>query len=256
METRPANSLDGEYAAIYVRPMPDDALVLHAETMWASPYVFSSWIALHEKGLRFDVREVALVDLENRSAAYRKQTVTAKVPVLEHGNFCVAESSAIAEYLEDAFPPPRYRPVLPVDVRDRARARQLMAWLRFDLGALRNERPTVTMFFRPATVPLTVAGEAAAAELVRVAEQLIVGEDAALFGAWSLPDAELAFMLHRLILNRHELPARVRAWAEREWQRPAAQSFIKHSRPAECPESYWSMPANLGAARPWTSGGR
>ena len=34
-------------------PMPDDALVLHAETMWASPYVFSSWVALHEKGLRF-----------------------------------------------------------------------------------------------------------------------------------------------------------------------------------------------------------
>jgi glutathione S-transferase len=233
--------------------MPDDALVLHAETMWASPYVFSSWVALHEKGLRFDVREVALVDLENRSAAYRGQTLTAKVPALEHGDFCVAESSAIAEYLEDTFPAPAYPPVLPVHARDRARARQLMAWLRSDLGALRNERPTVTMFFHPASVPLTPAGEAAAAELVRVAEHLVTREDAGLFGAWSLPDAELAFMLHRLILNRHAVPPRVRTWAEREWQRPSAQTFVRHPRPAECPERYWAMPANIGAARPWAS---
>jgi len=232
-------------------PMPDDALVLHAETMWASPYVFSSWVALHEKGLRFDVREVALVDLENRAHAYRAQTLTAKVPALEHGDFCVAESSAIAEYLEDVFPSPGHPAVLPTGARDRARARQLMAWLRSDLGALRNERPTVTMFFRPANVPLTPAGEAAAAELVRVAERLVTREDTGLFGRWSLPDAELAFMLHRLILNGHGLPSRVRVWAEREWQRPSVQTFVRHARPAECPERYWAMPANARAVRPW-----
>jgi glutathione S-transferase len=236
--------------------MSTDALVLHAETMWASPYVFSSWVALHEKGLPFEVREVALVDLENRSSTYREQTLTAKVPALEHGDFCVAESSAIAEYLEDTFPPPAYPRVLPADVRDRARARQLMAWLRSDLGALRNERPTVTMFFEPASVPLTPAGEAAAADLLRVAGQLIRREDAGLFGAWSLPDTELAFMLHRLILNRHEVPTRVRSWAEREWRRPSARSFIQHPRPAECPERYWAIPANAGAARPWGSAPR
>ena len=231
--------------------MPNDALVLHAETMWASPYVFSSWVALHEKGLRFDVRDVSLVDLENRSPAYREQTLTAKVPALEHGDFVVAESSAIAEYLEDAFPPPGHPRLLPADARQRARARQLMAWLRSDLGALRSERPTVTMFFAPATVPLSPAGAAAADALLRVAERLILG-DGPLFGAWSLPDAELAFMLHRLILNGHEVPARVRSWAEREWQRPSAQSFIRHPRPAACPERYWDMPANAGVARPWS----
>ena len=98
-----------------------------------------------------------------------------------------------------------------------------MAWLRSDLGALRDERPTVTMFWERATVPLSAAGKLAAANLVRVAEGLIAREDAPLFGAWCLVDAELAFMLHRLILNDHEVPPRVRAWAEREWQRPAAQ---------------------------------
>jgi glutathione S-transferase len=251
-----ADALDLARGRVYVRPMSDDALVLHAETMWASPYVFSSWVALHEKGLRFDVREIALVDLENRSRAYREQTLTAKVPALEHGDFVVAESSAIAEYLEDAFPPPRHPRVLPAEPRPRARARQLMAWLRSDLGVLRTERPTVTMFFAPATVPLSPAGETAAAELLRVAEYLIPRDGGPLFGAWSLPDAELAFMLHRLILNGHEMPARVRSWAEREWQRPSAQGFIRHARPAACPERYWDMPANAGVARPWSTARR
>jgi len=73
--------------------------VLHAENLWISPYVFSSWIALTEKQVPFEVREVSLIDLENRSPEYRERTVTAKVPALEHGAFCVAESSAIAEYL-------------------------------------------------------------------------------------------------------------------------------------------------------------
>jgi glutathione S-transferase len=233
--------------------MSDDRLVLHAETLWASPYVFSSWVALREKGLRFEVREVSLIDLENRSAGYRQRTVTARIPALEHGDFCVAESSAIAEYLEDVFPPPAYPRLLPADVRDRARARQVMAWLRSDLGALRDERPTVTMFFAPASVPLSPAGEAAAAALVRVAEQLVAREDAGMFGAWCLADAELAFMLHRLILNGHDLPPRVRAWAVREWQRPSAQAFVRHPRPATLDDRYWDIPANAGATRPWAA---
>lgn len=58
-------------------------------------------------------------------------------------------------------------------------------------------------------------------------------------------------MLHRLILNRHDLPPRVHAWAELEWQRPSAQAFIRHPRPATLPERYWDMPANVGVTRPW-----
>jgi len=234
--------------------MADVALVLHAETMWASPYVFSSWVALHEKGLPFTVREVSLVDLENRARAYQDRTVTAKVPALEHGPFCVAESSAIAEYLEDVFPPPAHPRLLPADARDRARARQLMAWFRSDLAALRVERPTVTMFYDPAHTALTPAGAAAAAALVRVAEQMIGDADRPLFGTWSLVDAELAFMLHRLILNSHDLPPRVRAWAKGEWRRPSTQGFLSHPRPEVLPEAYWEMPTNAGASRPWRPG--
>jgi hypothetical protein len=39
--------------------------------------------------------------------------LTARVPVLEHGAFPLSESSAIVEYLEDTFAPPRYPAMLP-----------------------------------------------------------------------------------------------------------------------------------------------
>src|SRR5262249_16150121 len=141
--------------------------------------------------------------------------------------------------------------VFPADPRDRARARALMAWFRSDLGALRDERPTVTMFFGRATRPLSATGAASAATLLRVAERVIRREDTGLFGPWCLADSELAFMLHRLILNEHEVPTRLRVWATREWQRKSVQEFVRHPRPATLDERYWSIPANQGATRPY-----
>jgi len=223
-----------------------DRLTLHAETLWCSPYSFSSWVALHEKGLPFDVVEVSLLELRHWEPAYRDRSITAKIPALTHGDFWVAESSAIAEYLEDAFPD---RPRLfPSDPKVRARARQLMAWMRSDLGALRDERPTVSMFYERARRPLSSNGAAAAASLLRVTELVLPAGTTSLFGAWTLADSELAFMLHRLLLNGHDVPARIRAFAEAQWARPSVQSFVRHARPATLPPAYWTLPWNVSSA--------
>src|SRR4051812_33550813 len=109
------------------------SLTLVGETLWISPYVFSSFVALTEKGLPFEVRELALGRGEQRADDYATPSITAKVPALRHDDFWIGESSAIAEYLEDRFPPPRSAALFPADTRHRARARQLMAWLRSDL---------------------------------------------------------------------------------------------------------------------------
>lgn len=213
---------------------------LYAEPLWISPYVFSSFVALTEKGVPLSVVEVSLADGENLRPAYRDATITAKVPAIEHDGFWLAESSAIAEYLDDVFPAPQYQPLLPAEGRDRARARQLMAWMRSALGALRDERPTTTMFYPTRTKPLSPAGERDAATLLRVAQQLIPSESGPLFGAWCLADSELAFMLHRLILNGHAVPEGVSAYAKAQWQRPSARGFIEHARPTTIPEAYWA----------------
>jgi len=223
-------------------------LELFVETLWISPYTFSSFVALKEKGLEFEVTEVSLLRLENRAAGYRDASVTAKVPALRHDGFWVAESSAIAEYLDEAFPAPAHPALLPAARRDRARARQLMAWLRSDLGALRDERPTTTMFYDRATKPLSAAGEEDAAKLLRVAASVVPSTAGPLFGAWALVDSELAFMLQRLLLNGHAVPEPVRAYAEAQWQRASVREFVQHARPAALPEEYWALPWNVGSA--------
>ena len=220
---------------------------LYAETLWISPYVFSTMVALQEKGIPFDVVEVDLAGGGHLQSDYRDRSITARVPSIDHAGFRLAESSAIAEYLDEAFPAPTYPRLLPEGVRERARARQLMAWLRSDLVALRDERSTVTMFYRFRLNPLAPTADRDAQKLIRVAEQMIPSRPGPLFGTWYLVDSELAFMLHRLILNGHELPARVRAYADAEWQRPAVRAFVDHPRPRVVPDSYWSL---SGTPRP------
>jgi glutathione S-transferase len=225
---------------------------LFAETLWASPYAFSSLVALREKGASFDVVEVALAGGAHLKADYSSPSVTGRVPSLEHAiapqPFRLAESSAIAEYLEEVLPPPRFPRLLPEGVRERARARQVMAWMRSDLGALRDERSTMTMFFyRARPRPLSAQALRDVERLVRVAEQLVPVGVGPLFGAWSLVDAELAFMLHRLLLSGDPLPARIEEYARAQWARPSVREFVEHPRPATVPETYWAV---SGTPRP------
>jgi glutathione S-transferase len=205
------------------------AIVLHIEPSWISPYVFACFVTLREKGIPFEVSALDAAKDETRTNTYLTQTITGRVPALVHDGFGLAESSAIIEYLEDAFPDP---PVLPRNVRDRARCRQLMSWMRSDETApIREERSTYTMFFTRADKPLSPAAGAAAKKLGDVAARLIHAGKPNLFDAWCIADAELAFLLHRLILNADPVPEHVKAWAAAQWQRPTVRAFVDRERP-------------------------
>lgn len=218
--------------------MSHSTLTLYGDSFWISPYFFSCFVSLLEKSIPFEVQSVALHQHEQRNENYTKSTVTARVPALRHGDFVLAESSAILEYLEDAFVSPKHSRVLPVDMYERARARQMMSWLRSeDTLALRKERPTTSMFYEPSKEPLTEAGVRCAAKLVEVTDRILVPEKANLFSSWSIADSELAFMLHRLILNGYDLPTKIRAYAETQWARSSVQAFVNYKRPAFVPYS-------------------
>lgn len=204
------------------------AITLYTDAFWISPYVFSVFVTLKEKGLSFTTKTVALQNKEQLDPAYRDRAITGRVPALSHGDFWIAESQAIVEYLDDAFPgTPR---ALPEDPKQRARARQILGWIRSDLMPIREERPTSTMFYARAEAPLSPAGEEAAAKLIRASDLLIPEGATSLFGGWSQADSDLAFMLHRLILNGHDVPAKVRAFAEAQWARPSVQEFVRRDR--------------------------
>lgn len=194
---------------------------------WISPYVFSAFVALTEKGVVFDARAVSLDLGQQNEPAYRDASITARVPALRHGDFWLSESTAIVEYVDEVFPGVH---LLPRDPHERARVRQVMGWVRSDLGALREERPTTTMFFERAHTPLSEAGELAAKKLVRVALALVPEGRDSIGQHWSIGDADLAFMLHRLILNGHPVPSRLMAYASATWRRASVRAFVDRPR--------------------------
>jgi glutathione S-transferase len=217
--------------------MGSSELVLFADSFWVSPYVLSSFVALREKKLEFEVRTIDLRGGQHRRTDWASSSITGRVPALQHGDFWLGESSAIAEYLEEVFPDaPR---LLPAEPRQRARARQIMAFLRSDLGALREERSSETVFYadRSARQPLTPAGQRAAGKIIQVAGQLL-GDRPNLFGSWCLADTDLAMMLQRLVQNGDSVPPPLVAYAERQWQRPSVRAYLEHERPPFVPYNY------------------
>lgn len=211
------------------------SLILWGSELGNSPYVLSCFVALREKQIPFELRTLSLQRGEHRQAPFVGLSLTARVPVLVDGDLALSESSAIVEYLDEKFPPPTYARVLPVDTVHRARARQVMAWVRSDVQALREERSTEYVFLPPAVVgappSLSSDGQEAAEKVVRVADSLIPDGGGPLFDAWSIADTDLAMMLWRLSRTGYPLPPKVRDFADREWERPAVREFAALPRP-------------------------
>lgn len=212
-----------------------EPLILYVDEFWNSPYAFAAFVALTEKQLAFQTREVKLHEQAHKAPEFQARSLTGRVPVLEHGDFRLSESSAIVEYLEELFPPPQHVAMLPSSARERARARQVMAWIRSDLMPIREERPTSTIFYEPARQPLTPVGRDAADKLVRVATALIPDGRSSLFGQFSIADVDLAMMLQRLIANGEPVPPKLRDFAAAQWSRPSVQAFVTHTRPPFVP---------------------
>lgn len=209
-----------------------DRLVLYGDSDYSSPYVFSSLVCLEEKHLPYELHLLDLGKKESFAAPYRDRSITGRVPSLEHGDFFLAESSAIDEYLEDVFPPPKYAAVYPSSPRERARARQIQAWLRSDLLPIREQRPTTVIFYHQKPAPLDAAGAAAVERLLRAVDQALPQGATSLFSSFCIADADLALMLHRLIVPGDPVPERIRAYAEAVWSRPSVRKFVDIKRPA------------------------
>lgn len=209
--------------------MPAPSLRLYVDAQFTSPYALSVFVTLLEKGLAFETVTLDLDTAQNRAAEFAQLSLTQRVPTLVQGDFALSESSAISEYLDEAYPETT---VYPTDPKQRARARQVQAWLRSDLQAIRQERSTLVVFYGQKRPPLSPAGEAAARKLISAAQALLAGNSQYLFGAWSIADVDLAVMLNRLILNGDNVPSELVAYAQRQWQRPSVQAWVNLQRPA------------------------
>jgi glutathione S-transferase len=208
--------------------LPAQSLRLYADAQFASPYAMSVFVALQEKRLPFELIAIDLARNANFEPGYKAKSLTQRVPTLVHDGFALSESSAITEYLDDVFP---HTPLYPEDVRNRARARQLQAWLRSDLMPIRQERSTETIFYGASASPLSGTARTAAGKLFSACETLLSDGSANLFDGWCIADTDLALMLNRLVLNGDAVPEKLSAYAARQWQRPCVQRWLALNRP-------------------------
>lgn len=208
--------------------MPSTNLRLYVDAQFASPYAMSVFVALHEKGLSFELVTVDLASNANLEPGYVASSLTQRVPTLVHDGFALSESSAITEYLDELFPGTL---LYPKDAIWRARARQVQAWLRSDLMPIRQERSTEVVFYGAPALPLSAAAQTAAQKLFSACEALLTEQSPNLFGDWCIADADLALMLNRLVLNGDAVPEKLADYAARQWQRPSIQRWLALNRP-------------------------
>jgi glutathione S-transferase len=91
-----------------------------------SPFAWKVWLALEHKQISYTLRLLSVDAGDLRTPAYRAINPHGKVPAIVHDGFVLYESSAIVEYLEEAFPDSG-APLWPADPRLRALGRQIAA---------------------------------------------------------------------------------------------------------------------------------
>jgi glutathione S-transferase len=203
-------------------------MLLYVDSNLASPYALVAYVSLVEKGLPFDVKPLEIFANAQRESAYAAASITRRVPMLVHDHFSLTESSAICEYIDESF---EGTALYPAGLRDRARARQIQAWVRSDLMPIRDERPTFVVFCGAKRPALSPQASEAAQKLFAAALQLLEGRTEYLFGDWSIADVDLAMMLQRLVAHGDAVPQRLVDYANYQWRRPSLQQWIKHKRP-------------------------
>lgn len=203
---------------------------LYVGADFVSAFAMSAFVALKEKQLSFELITLDLKTRQNYQETYRDVSLTNKIPTLVHNDFALSESSAIAEYLDELAP--RHTSLYPSNLQQRARARQLQAWLRSDLLAIRKERPADLIYFGKKNNALSDDAQAAVGRLYFVAEHLLEEGANHLFGDWSIADTDLAIMLNRLLASGDPMPARLAAYVRRQWDRDSVRAWMDLERAA------------------------
>jgi len=102
------------------------------------PYAIRVRMALHEKGIEFQVVEE---DLKNKSAELLSLHPESRVPLFIHDDLAIYESSVITEYVNEAFPGTNLMPSSP---QARAKVRLWTVWcnhiLKPEIDRLKYEK--------------------------------------------------------------------------------------------------------------------
>jgi glutathione S-transferase len=185
-----------------------------------SPFAWRVWLALEHKAIPYDLKVLSFDKGETRAPAFRAINPRGKVPAIVDEGYALWESTAILEYLEEAFPE---RPLLPKDLQGRATVRRIAAEAENYLGPLIGDLFRATLFRKGPADADTMA------DLHKRLEEELPRFEAMLLGDYFASDLSLAdFTVYphmRLMIRVDErqpgehwskhIPTRLAAWMKR-----------------------------------------
>lgn len=191
-----------------------------------SVYTRVARMALEEKGVAYELQETEIFGPQGVPSEHRARQPFGRIPVLQHGDFVLYETTAITRYVDEVFPGPALQPSAP-DVR--ARMNQVIS-----IVDSYGYRPMVWDVFvervsKGGRDQATIANGLAAAERCLQALEAVVRPQPCLTGeALSLADLHLFPVLACFVLTdegRHVLRghAELQRWFERMRTRTAAE---------------------------------
>jgi glutathione S-transferase len=113
-----------------------------------SPYAWRAQLALEHKALPYDLKVISFAAGDTRKPEFLALNPRHRVPVLVEDDFVLYESSAIVEYLDEAYPG-RGAPLFPGDARTRAIIRRMICEVDEDFDAALDPLTTQAFSKKP-----------------------------------------------------------------------------------------------------------
>ncbi|HLG21096.1 MAG TPA: glutathione S-transferase N-terminal domain-containing protein [Bdellovibrionota bacterium] len=218
----------------------EEKLILYVGNKNISSWSMRPYVALTAKELRFEETSVDM--LQDRDRRRRRAfSPTGKVPVLQHGKLRIPDSLAIIEYVEEAFPAPKYLPLWPKDRGERAHARWLSAAMHSGFMNLR-ESMSFHLCFLPNIPPATPEALDEAKEMMTMWDDALQTRKlsgAYLFGPFGAVDAMFAPAVVRLTSFRvPPVSNRVQGYMDAVLSHPAVRKWLEPARALPPAENY------------------
>jgi glutathione S-transferase len=187
-----------------------------------SPYAWRVWLALEHKAIPYERKVLSFAEGDLKKPDYLAINPRGKVPAIVDGDLRLYESTAIVEYLEDAYPDYGKR-LFPGSVRDRALVRRLVCEAESYFVPPMNRLVQRVLFTKPEewdAERIAAARDEVAAELERWVQALrgdylagpLSAADFALY-----PLVALALRCEKKkpdVALRGRIPARINAWMQ------------------------------------------
>lgn len=196
---------------------------------YLSPYVRKALVCLELKGIAYEVDPIVPFYGDDR---FSKLSPLRRIPALIDGDLVLTDSSVICQYLEDLKPSP---PLLPADIRDRARARWLEEFADSRMGDVFIWR----LFYRVAVGPAVWGDKRDAEQVARTLAEDVPAvfdyleaeapAEGFRFGAPTLADIAPACFIRNAHLSRVQIDAtrwpRTAGWMARTLALPVFEKL-------------------------------